>query len=146
MSDYLIRDLERYGVAVRDRSEIAVLHGAGGQLDAITLTTGERVPFWFLFLFLGAWPNTGWLGDAVARDGNGFVLAGAAANADHLLETSVPGVFAAGDVRSGSAKRVAAAVGDGAMAVQLIHSHLAVHSTGQGPPPMRSISRSGLKL
>ena len=68
MSDYLVRDLERYGVAVRDRSEIAALHGSDGHLEAVTLTSGERVPFSFLFLFLGARPCTDWLGDTVARD------------------------------------------------------------------------------
>jgi thioredoxin reductase (NADPH) len=65
----------------------------------------------FIFFFLGAVPCTEWLGDAVARDEDGFVLTGSAANADYILETSVPGVFAAGDVRSGSTKRCAAAVG-----------------------------------
>src|SRR5688500_6427052 len=124
MSDYLIRELERYGVAVRDRSEIAQLHGADGHDEAVTLTTGERLPFSFLFLFLGASPCTEWLGDAVARDEHGFILTGAAAQADHLLETSVPGVYAAGDVRSGSTKRCATAVGEGAMAVQFVHAHL----------------------
>jgi thioredoxin reductase (NADPH) len=125
MSDYLVRELERYGVAVRDLSEIGVLHGANGHLEAVTLKTGERLPFSFLFLFLGALPCTDWLGDAVGRDEDGFVLTGAAAGADYLLETSVPGVFAAGDVRSDSTKRCAAAVGEGSMAVQLVHARLA---------------------
>src|SRR5205814_5616254 len=56
MSDYLIRELERYGVAVRDRTEIAALHGTDGQLEAATLKGGERLPFSYLFLFLGALP------------------------------------------------------------------------------------------
>ena len=56
MSNYLIRDLDRYGVQVRDRSEIAQLHGSDGQLEAVTLNDGERVPFSNLFLFLGADP------------------------------------------------------------------------------------------
>jgi len=124
MSDYLIRELERYGVAIRDRSEIAQLHGDDGQLEAVTLRSDERLPFAFLFLFLGAQPCTDWLGDVVARDENGFILTGAAAGAEHILETSVPGVLAAGDVRSGSTKRCATAVGEGAMAVQLIHAYL----------------------
>jgi thioredoxin reductase (NADPH) len=124
MSDYLVRELERYGVAVRDLSEIGALHGDDGQLDAVTLKTGERLPFSFVFLFLGALPCTDWLGDTVARDDDGFVLTGSAAGADYLLETSVPGVFAAGDVRSGSTKRCATAVGEGAMAVQLVHARL----------------------
>jgi thioredoxin reductase (NADPH) len=125
MSDYLVHELDRYGVVVRDRSEIGELHGANGQLEVVTLKGGQRLAFSFLFLFLGALPCTDWLGDAVARDDKGFVLTGAAANADYLLETSLPGVFAAGDVRSGSTKRCAAAVGEGAMAVQLVHARLA---------------------
>jgi thioredoxin reductase (NADPH) len=132
MSDYLIRELDRYGVAVRDRSEIAALHGTQGQLEAVTLKSGERLPFSFLFFFLGAQPCTEWLDDAVARAADGFVLTGAPAGADHLLETSVPGIFAAGDVRSGSTKRCAAAVGEGSMAVQLVHEHLAASSVGVG--------------
>jgi thioredoxin reductase (NADPH) len=125
MSDYLIRELERYGVVIRDRSEIAELHGSEGRLGAVTLTDGTRLGFSFLFLFLGARPCTEWLGDAVARDGDGFILTGHAAGSANLLETSVPGIFAAGDVRSGSTKRCAAAVGEGSMAVQLVHQHLA---------------------
>ena len=93
MSDYLVRELERYGVAVRDRSEIAELHGSDGHLEAVTLTSGERVPFSFLFLFLGARPCTEWLGDAVERDENGFIRTGTDARAEHLLETNVPGIF-----------------------------------------------------
>ena len=124
MSDYLVRELERYGVLVRDRSEIAALHGQEGRLAAVTLESGELLPYSFLFLFLGALPFTAWLGDAVRRDDKGFVLTGAAANTDILLETNVPGVFAAGDVRSGSTKRCATAVGEGAMAVQFVHGHL----------------------
>ena len=125
MSDYLIHELERYGVAVRDRSEVAELHGEDGHLEAVTLTNGERFPFSFMFLFLGALPCTEWLDDTVGRDPNGFVLTGAAANMDGLLETDIPGVFAAGDVRSGSTKRCATAVGEGSMAVQFVHAHLA---------------------
>jgi thioredoxin reductase (NADPH) len=125
MSDYLVRELDRYGVAVRNSSEIGALHGEDGSLDAVTLRSGERLPLSFLFLFLGALPCTEWLGDAVARDEDGFVLTGAAAGGNYLLETSVPGVFAAGDVRSGSTKRCAAAVGEGSMAVQLVHARIA---------------------
>src|SRR6266480_4834989 len=76
MSDYLIHELERYGVSVRDRSEIAALHGAHGSLEAVTLKSGEVLPFSFLFFFLGAQPCTEWLDDAVARDSDGFVLTG----------------------------------------------------------------------
>ena len=125
MSDYLVLDLERAGVAVRDRTEIAALHGEDGNLEAVTLKSGERLPFSFLFLFLGAVPCTEWLDGAVPRDDNGFVLTGPAADTENLLETSVPGIFAAGDVRSGSTKRCATAVGEGAMAVQFVHARLA---------------------
>jgi len=132
MSDYLVRDLERYGVAVRDRSEIAALAGKDGRLEAVTLTSGDRLSFSFMFMFLGALPCTEWLDDTVARDEDGFILTGAAANMDNLLETDTRGVFAAGDVRSGSTKRCATAVGEGAMAVQFVHAHLARTTTVQG--------------
>jgi thioredoxin reductase (NADPH) len=131
MSDYLVIELERYGVAVRDRSEVAELHGAGGRLEAVTLRDGDHMAFSFLFLFLGALPCTEWLGDVVARDEKGFILTGSGADADGLLETSVRGIFAAGDVRSGSTKRCATAVGEGAMAVQFVHGHLADLSRGE---------------
>ena len=82
-------------------------------------------------MFIGADPHTSWLGGQVELDESGFILTGSSAvpHAAHglepsMLETSLPGVFAAGDVRSGSVKRVASAVGEGAMAVQLVHAHL----------------------
>jgi thioredoxin reductase (NADPH) len=124
MSRYLIDELDRYGVVVRDRSEVSVLHGDDGRLEAVTLTDGAKLPFSYLFLFLGATPCTDWLGDVVARDSDGFVLTGAEAGADGLLETSVPGVYAAGDVRAGSTKRCATAVGEGATVVRFVHEHL----------------------
>ena len=125
MSDYLVAELERYGVAVRHRSEVAQLHGSDdGELEGVTLRDGERLPFSFLFLFLGAAPCTDWLGDSVARDDKGFVLTGSDAGADGLLETSVPGVYAAGDVRADSIKRCATAVGEGAMVVRFVHQRL----------------------
>ncbi len=125
MSDYLIHELDRFGVVVRDHSEIAELHGSDGRLGAVTLKDGEKLPLSYLFFFLGARPCTEWLDEAVARAADGFILTGDAAGAEHLLETSVPGIFAAGDARSGSTKRCAAAVGEGSMAVQLVHQHLA---------------------
>lgn len=125
MSQYLIDELDRYGVAVRDRSEIVGLQGEHGRLHAVTLADGEQLLFSFLFLFLGATPCTEWLGDLVARDGDGFILTGADAGAEGLLETSVPGVYAAGDVRAGSIKRCATAVGEGAAVVQFVHERLA---------------------
>jgi thioredoxin reductase (NADPH) len=125
MSDYLLIELERFGVSVRDRSEVAELHGANGELEAVTLKDGERLAFSFLFLFLGAAPCTDWLGDTVVRDDKGFVLTGTDVGAEGLLETSVPGIYAAGDVRSGSVKRCATAVGEGAMVVRFVHERLA---------------------
>ncbi len=134
MSDYLIRDLDRFGVQVRDRSEIAELHGSDGELEAVTMTDGERFPFTNLFLFLGADPHTDWLGDSVARDEHGFVLTGSQVGAERLLETSVPGIYAVGDVRSGSIKRVATAVGEGAMVVPFVHERLGTPLPGRTEP------------
>jgi thioredoxin reductase (NADPH) len=125
MSQYLIDELDRYGVAVRDRSEIAGLQGEHGRLHSVTLADGEQLPFSFLFLFLGATPCTEWLGEVLARDGDGFILTGTEVGAEGLLETSVPGVYAAGDVRAGSIKRCATAVGEGAAVVQFVHGRLA---------------------
>ncbi len=124
MSQYLIGELDKYGVAVRDRGEIASLEGQDGRLRSVTLAGGARLEFSFLFLFLGAVPCTEWLGDAVARDSDGFILTGSAAGADGLLETSAPGVYAAGDVRAGSIKRCAIAVGEGAAVVGFVHDRL----------------------
>jgi thioredoxin reductase (NADPH) len=120
MSSYLIADLGRFGVEVRDRSEITELHGEHGHLDGVTLKDGARLPVRFAFMFLGATPCTEWLDDTVARDADGFVVTGGAG----LLETSVPGVFAVGDVRSGSVKRCATAVGEGAMVVRFVHERM----------------------
>jgi thioredoxin reductase (NADPH) len=125
MSSYLIAELDRYGVTVRDLSEVAELQGADGELEGVTLKSGERVCLGSLFCFLGADPCTEWLGDTVARDGNGFILTGNDAGAAGLLETSVPGIYAAGDVRAGSTKRCAIAVGEGAAAVGYVHDRLA---------------------
>jgi thioredoxin reductase (NADPH) len=134
MSQYLIDEVEKAGVAVRDGSEIAALQGEDGQLSGVTLKDGAELPFSFLFLFLGALPCTEWLGDGVARDENGFVLTGSEAGAPGVQETSVPGVFAAGDVRAGSTKRCATAVGEGAAVVRYVHSRLADTSK---PAPLR---------
>jgi thioredoxin reductase (NADPH) len=125
MSRYLISDLDRYNVTVRDQSEVAELHGENGELDGVTLRDGEHLPIRFLFLFLGAVPNTEWLGDAVARDENGFILTGEDAGASGIHEASVPGVYAAGDVRAGSIKRCAIAVGEGAAVVRYVHERAA---------------------
>ena len=124
MSHYLIDELERYGVAVRDESEVRALHGKEGRLQSVTLTDGSTLALSFLFLFLGASPCTDWLGDVLARDSNGFILTGRDAGAEGLPETSVPGIYAAGDVRAGSIKRCATAVGEGAMVVRFVHDRV----------------------
>ncbi len=124
MSSYLIDELDRYGVGVRARSEITHLHGANGKLEGVTLSDGAELPYSFLFLFLGAAPCTEWLGETVARDEHGFILTGSEAGVEGLLETSLPRVYAAGDVRSGSIKRCATAVGEGAAVVRFVHEHL----------------------
>jgi thioredoxin reductase (NADPH) len=115
-------------VEVMTQAEITGLGGHDGMLEAIRWrrkTTGEetRRPIRHLFLFIGADPNTDWLsGSGVALDAKGFVLTG---GDRRLLETSRRGVFAIGDVRSGSVKRVAAAVGEGAQVVATLHAFLA---------------------
>jgi thioredoxin reductase (NADPH) len=93
----------------------------------------SRVPAAALFILIGARPNTGWLADTLATDADGFLLTGPdlpAEGARPYLETSVPGVFAAGDVRHGSAKRVASAVGEGANAVQFAQQYLRARISG----------------
>jgi thioredoxin reductase (NADPH) len=141
MSQYLIERIEAAAnIDVRFRRAVTVVRGEG-HLEALTLTdrdTGEAedVPAEWLFVFIGASPRTDWLGSEIARDGHGFVVTGqdlaAAAALDwtlerppYALETSVPGVFAAGDVRLDSMKRVASAVGEGAMSIYLVHRYLA---------------------
>lgn len=141
MSQYLVsRILATPTIEVRLRTEVVGARG-DGHLEAVTLAdrdsgTEEEVETGWLFVFIGAAPRTDWLGHAVARDGRGFVLTGpelppgpqvgwALERAPYALETSVPGVFAAGDVRLDSMKRVASAVGEGAMSVYLVHRYLA---------------------
>jgi thioredoxin reductase (NADPH) len=81
-------------------------------------------------VLIGAVPHTAWLPDEIARDDWGYLITGSAAGAVRPLETSLPGVFAAGDVRAASVKRVAAAVGEGALAVSGVHAYLAEAATG----------------
>jgi thioredoxin reductase (NADPH) len=142
MSDYLIREIESApNIAVRYK--VAVTGGAGrSRLESLTLTdlqTGaaETVAAAALFVLIGAEPRTQWLPATVRRDQPGFVLTGTdllengRPQADwplqHMpmfLESSLPGVFAVGDVRHGSVKRVASAVGEGSIAIRLVHDHL----------------------
>jgi thioredoxin reductase (NADPH) len=142
MSQYLIEELDRYGVAVRDRSEVSALHGEKGRLESVTLTDGAELQLSFLFLFLGASPCTDWLGDVVARDSKGFILTGSDAGAEGLLETSVPGIYAAGDARAGSIKRCATAVGEGATIVRFVHEQLSRPQAPNGPGADRSAASS----
>jgi thioredoxin reductase (NADPH) len=127
MSRYLADRIERApGVDVRLHTELRELVG-DRRLEAVVAEdthTGERsrIDALALFVFIGAAPHTGWLGDRVELDDRGYIRTGQ--DGGLLLETSLPGVFAAGDVRSGSIKRVASAVGEGAMAVRLVHEHL----------------------
>ena len=133
MSRYLV---DRIGglanVTVESGCAVSALEGSNGMLEAVcwrNKETGQEVrqPLSHLFLFIGAEPNTDWLaGSGVELDSKGFVLTGEDAGGDrHPLETSKRGVFAIGDVRAGSIKRVAAAVGEGAQVVAALHSYLA---------------------
>ena len=145
MSNYLIERIDALpNVTIHVGSEISELHGDKSGLTGVTwknCDTGEesQCDTRYLFLFIGADPNSGWLGECDAvRDRKGFVITGDALDADALkgagwllkrkpmaLETSIPGVFAIGDVRAGSVKRVAAGVGEGAAVVAQLHGYLA---------------------
>jgi thioredoxin reductase (NADPH) len=121
---------------------VVEVHG-DNRLEAISIRCEraggiETVPAGVLFMFIGAEPRTEWLSDAVQRDERGFILTGRDLirngqmpkgwpldREPGLLETSVPGVFAVGDVRHGSVKRVASGVGEGSIAIQFVHQHLA---------------------
>ncbi|GGY34237.1 FAD-dependent oxidoreductase [Streptomyces djakartensis] len=142
MSHYLIQQIEESpNIRVRCRTVVEEAHG-DGRLEHLTLRdvdsgAMERVDAHWVFVFIGAAPLTDWLDGTVLRDERGFILAGPDLTADgrppegweldrppYHLETNVPGVFVAGDARSESAKRVASAVGEGAMAVMLVHRYL----------------------
>ncbi|MDX2406752.1 FAD-dependent oxidoreductase [Streptomyces microflavus] len=141
MSRYLVDQVERHpNIEVLLHTEVRTVSGKE-KLESLSIednARGERRPLRAaaLFVFIGARPHTEWLRGALALDEKGFVLTGADAQAAAdatrwdslgrgplLLETSLPGVFAAGDVRSGSVKRVASATGEGAMAIRLVHEH-----------------------
>jgi thioredoxin reductase (NADPH) len=145
MSRYLIDRIEATpNIELHSHTELAQLHGdAAGALAAVSWRnnrTGAESTHAIrnVFLFVGADPETGWLDGCGAKlDPNGFVLTGEAAipaegRQPDSLESSIPGVFAVGDVRSGSVKRVGGAIGEGATVVAQIHRHLAGPS--QGPP------------
>jgi thioredoxin reductase (NADPH) len=152
MSRYLVDRVESLdNVQIHRGAAVTALEGEG-QLQAVRVRDdagGEtRIPTGSLFLFIGADPHTDWLSGCVQLDKKGFVLTGATLPLDAVrsdlwraqgrtpffLETSLPGVFAAGDVRSGSVKRCASAVGEGAMAVSFIHASLDAASLAKDAP------------
>jgi thioredoxin reductase (NADPH) len=144
MSRYLIDQIEANpGIRVETQSELVGLHGDTSleSVDVIDKRTTETVnrPFSVVFVMIGADAVTGWLPPEIARDDHGFVLTGSDAAASRhwrqarrpfALETSAPGVFAIGDVRSGSVKRVAAGVGEGGMAIAYVHQYLSLQRDG----------------
>lgn len=142
LSQYLVDQIEATeNITVRLRSSIVEVKGEA-HLEAITIATADTdetqtIPVTSLFIFIGATPHTDWLAGVVERDERGFILSGPDLIRDgsrpqgwtldrdpFLLETSVPGIFVAGDVRHGSVKRCASAVGEGSIAVQFIHQYL----------------------
>ena len=143
MSRYLIDQVSAIpSIRLHCRTEVRAL-GGNGALETLSVVDGaaasQRLDVRALFVFIGAEPRTAWLGGQLTLDDHGFVLCGQELQLTHLepagdrrhplpLETSCAGVFVAGDVRAGSIKRVASAVGEGAMAVRLVHQYLALLS------------------
>jgi thioredoxin reductase (NADPH) len=132
MSRYLVDRIRGLAnVEVVTQAQISALEGRDGLLDAVrwripAVDQDIRRPIRHLFLFIGAEPNSDWLAGSVKVDERGFILTGPGGGPDReLLETSSEGVFAIGDVRAGSVKRVAAAVGEGAQVVAMLHRYLA---------------------
>jgi thioredoxin reductase (NADPH) len=135
MSDYLIRQIDAAdNIDVRHRTEVVDATG-DGRLTGLMLRqrdtgTTSSVPAAALFVLIGAEPHTTWLPPEIQRDRHGYVLTGTdvppapAGRPPLLFETSMPGVFAVGDVRHGSVKRVASSVGEGSVAVRLLHDYL----------------------
>jgi len=169
MSDYLVRQIDAtQNVDVCYRVQVVGGTGTGtGHLQSLTLKdvasgTGRSVPADALFVLIGSQPRTQWLAGTVARDQRGFILTGLdlpagtggrrwhPARRPLPLETSLPGVFAAGDVRHGSVKRVASAVGEGAATIPLVHRYLqtitaAEAATGQQDLPLATTPATGTK-
>jgi thioredoxin reductase (NADPH) len=143
MSRYLIEEIEgQLNIDVRYRTEI--VDGSGdGKLETLSLHDSDRgvtetVPADAVFILIGARPHTGWLPEQVVRDRYGFVVTGVASDswsldrAPFVFESSMPGVFAVGDVRSGSVKRVASAAGEGSVAIQQVHQYLQLVDSAGG--------------
>jgi thioredoxin reductase (NADPH) len=145
MSRYLVDRIERIDNVVVHRCRVVAALDGERSLSEVVLRSLDGaadlcIPARALFIFIGAVPHTGWLRNCVALDAKGFVLTGtslaagtlatppwrAAGRPPFFLETSLPGIFAAGDARSGSVKRVASAVGEGSMAISFVHAHLGV--------------------
>jgi thioredoxin reductase (NADPH) len=143
MSRYLVEQIARLpNVEVVSEAEVRELDGDRGQLrSAVIEHKGERrtLPVSVLFVFIGAEPCTGWLADSLALDDRGYLRTGPDANGEAtMLETNRPGVLAVGDVRSGSIKRVASAVGEGAMAVRVIHELRSGRSAPDSSSPRKA--------
>ena len=142
MSHYLVERIQAQpNIEVLTQTQVTALEGHEGNLETVrwrSHASGEETtrPIRHLFLFIGADPNTDWLAQCdVALDGKGFVRTGGDCGAGrHPLETNRTGVFAIGDVRSGSVKRVAAAVGEGAQVVAALHAYLAQAGGDVGAP------------
>jgi thioredoxin reductase (NADPH) len=142
MSRYLVDQIEHLEQVVFHRQAVVSAVEGDGHLTSVRIRDGSndetQVSASALFMFIGADPNTSWLNGCIELDAKGFVLTGAQLPRDatdnarwnaigrspFLLETSLPGVFAAGDVRSGSVKRCASAVGEGAISVSFVHQHI----------------------
>jgi thioredoxin reductase (NADPH) len=140
MSSYLVERISGLeNVEVVPQASISALEGGNGFLEAVRWRNGDltevRRPIRHLFLFIGAEPNSAWLADGgVALDSRGFVLTGGE-QGRRALETSHAGIFAVGDIRSGSVKRCATAVGDGAQVVASLHQYLASCDHCRANPP-----------
>lgn len=133
MSRYLVVQVEDHPrISVHRRTTVVAANG-GAHLESVVVEDAasgvrEEIPTVHLFVFIGATPATSWLGPDIVRDDRGYVLTGRGATpagaSRGFLETSLPGVFAVGDVRSGSVKRISAAIGEGASVVRMVHEHL----------------------
>jgi thioredoxin reductase (NADPH) len=159
MSEYLITELHSTP-NIEIRLNTRVVDGQGEyRLEGLVLENtkhGEReaVPAAAVFVLIGAETRTEWLGDQLQRDPRGFILTGRDTTSEYAtqsrqprpFETTIPGVFAVGDVRHGSVKRVAGAVGDGSVAVSTVHQYLAETASSSGSAPSAAVDSSSLRL